>query len=408
MTTRLIREDGQATVMAAVTLPIFCGFLGLALDVGSFYTARQHMQAAADAAAQAAILELKRGHTTSMLDAAIDAIESNGVDAGDVTMNYPPKAGQHIGDGKYVEVIVGETVPTMFVRFVLPKNSFGVSGRAVAGLSGLPPAGVFILNRSRARSLEVSGGSSLTSDLDVWVSSSSSSAVSVGGGSCINARAVGVTGGYEPGCYSSTPIPGMVPDADPLASLTPPSVGACTAVNLTVKKQTTTLDPGVYCGGLDINTNSNVTLRPGVYVMRGGGFNVKQSDVNGAGVVIYITDDAMHEPAGVSIDSNATVRLSAPATGPHAGVVVFYDRALTPQTVPFSVHSSAQTRFEGTIYALNQHLDFLGGTKDNDMPPWTIMVADTVRIHGGSDLRIPADFDRSAVPSPLTSGVIVE
>ena len=406
---RLTGEKGQATVMAALTLPVICGFLGLALDVGSFYAEKRKIQTAADASAKAAVLELKRGKRTSMLTAATAAAADYGLGGGAVTMNFPPTSGQYIGNQKYVEVIIGQQIPTMFMRFMVSGSTVEVRGRAVAGLDGLPPAGLFILSRTRARALEVSAGSELTSDLDVWVSSNSASGVSVTSGSCMTAPGIGVTGGYEGSCFSSTPVIGMIPDEDPLADLPPPQFSGCDYVDLEVKHQTVTLAAGVYCGGVDISTNAVVQLAPGVHVMRGGGFRVSSnSTVSGTGVVIYNTGDVTYPAGNISFANNSDIALSAPSSGALAGVLFFFDRSLAAQSVVISISSSADTHLEGTIYALKQHCEVQSGTKSNNLAPWMIMVCDTLSVSGGSRLNIPADFDTSSVPSPIRAPVLVE
>ncbi|HEV8516060.1 MAG TPA: pilus assembly protein TadG-related protein [Candidatus Limnocylindrales bacterium] len=63
---------------------------------------------------------------------------------------------------------------------------------------------------------------------------------------------------------------------DPLAGLPPVNVGSLTVrsgAHLQVgPNQQTILQPGVYTGGIEVRNNSTLLMRPGIYVMNGGGF----------------------------------------------------------------------------------------------------------------------------------------
>ena len=404
----LRRESGQVTILVAISMPVFCGFLGLALDVGSFYTSRQRMQSAADASARAAILELKRGSPDTMLAAATAAADANGFDSG-VDMNFPPESGPNAGNTNFVEVIIDGDVPTMFARMLIPAASAEVRARAVAGLAAVPPAGIYVLNPTEPRALEVGTESSVTSGLGVWVSSNHLLGLSVTGASSITAPAIGVTGGFEGEGYSKQPLTGMIPDADPLAHVPAPAVGACNFVNMKVQFATTTLDPGVYCRGIVVSTNGRVTLRPGVYVLKGTGLDVNNNAfLEGTGVTIYNTGDATFPAGPVLVRGNATMQISAPTSGSLAGVAVFFDRALPLHTANMQVSTSGDTSIEGAVYAPTQRVELLAGTTLTQASPWMLMVADMVRVLARSHLRVPADFVNSDVPSPIRTAVTVE
>jgi hypothetical protein len=405
----LRRDSGQVTILVAISMPVFCGFLGLALDVGSFYTSRQRMQSAADASARAAILELKRGSPETMLAAATAAADANGFSSG-LDMNFPPESGPNVGNTNFVEVIIDGDVPTVFARMLIPETSAQVRARAVAGLSAIPPAGIYVLNRTEPRALEVGTESSVTSGLGVWVSSSHHLGLSVTGASSLTAPAIGVTGGFEGAGYSEAPLTGMIPDADPLAHLpAPASGGACNFVNTKVQFATETLNPGVYCRGIIVSTNGRVTLRPGVYVLRGTGLDVNNNAfLAGTGVTIYNTGDATFPAGPVLVRGNATMQVSAPTSGSLAGVAIFFDRALPLHTANMQVSTSGDTTIEGAVYAPTQRVELLAGTTLTQSSPWMLMVADMVRVLARSQLRVPADFANSDVPSPIRTAVTVE
>src|SRR2546430_377490 len=72
------RDAGYVGVAVAGSLIMFCGFLGLATDVGMIYFNKGRLQAAADSGAIAAARELDRGNTSLVTSAATYDVTSNG------------------------------------------------------------------------------------------------------------------------------------------------------------------------------------------------------------------------------------------------------------------------------------------------------------------------------------------
>src|SRR5258708_16265128 len=124
---------GQVLVIVAMGILVLRAFVGLAIDLGQFWSVRRHMQTAADAAAVAGAAALRRSGSPS--DAATAASSTNGFANGTndvtVTVNNPPSAGVYAGNTGYVEVIVSQPQPTYFMR-VLGYTSIPVSTRSVA------------------------------------------------------------------------------------------------------------------------------------------------------------------------------------------------------------------------------------------------------------------------------------
>ena len=80
------------------------------------------------------------------------------------------------------------------------------------------------------------------------------------------------------------------PASDPYANVALPAFAGCDHNNMSVHN-TVTLDPGVFCNGLQLNAGANVTLNPGVYYIDQGTFHVASgASVTGSGV------DRSHKP----------------------------------------------------------------------------------------------------------------
>src|SRR5262249_15560899 len=134
-----------------------------------------------------------------------------------------------------------------------------------------------------------------------------------------------------------TPTTGVSPITDPLAYLVPPASAPYTCAKDKQDfspKGDSTLDPGVYCGGIQVGSNSNYTLRPGTYILVGGGISTQStnSSIRGTDVFIYNTFDPTSNKSAyktyspIDISANSTVSLKASNTGPYAGILFFEDR----------------------------------------------------------------------------------
>src|SRR5215467_12286597 len=115
---RLKDESGQALIITVLCMSCLFGFAALAADVGVLLKEERLVQAAADSAAVAGALEVNY-HPAGISSAAQAAATQNGFTDGSngatVTVNSPPLNGPHVGGANYVEVIVSQVQPTLFL-----------------------------------------------------------------------------------------------------------------------------------------------------------------------------------------------------------------------------------------------------------------------------------------------------
>src|SRR5262249_61231254 len=87
-------ERGQVLFMTAIVLVALCAVIGLAFDIGYLFDDRRRAHTAADAAALAGAVELKRGDAAGGVAAGQAGAASNGFTDGAsdtaVTVNNPP------------------------------------------------------------------------------------------------------------------------------------------------------------------------------------------------------------------------------------------------------------------------------------------------------------------------------
>jgi hypothetical protein len=153
--------------------------------------------------------------------------------------------------------------------------------------------------------------------------------------------------------------------------------------------------PGVYCGGMYLNNNARVTLKPGVYVLKGGTLNVEgKATLEGTGVTLFLTQGAR-----LNILTTSNISLAAPAAGPTAGVLLFGDADLPP-TSPHLIQSNNAHMLLGTIYLPGATVRIGGANPIADQSPWTAIVAGRVQLDGSAKVVLNSRFDDTDVPLP--------
>jgi hypothetical protein len=319
-----------------------------------------------------------------------------------VVINNPPLSGGFVGNSKYVEVIVTQSLPTAFMQ-ALNINSMSVKARAVGG--PMSPICVYVLNPSAANAFTISGNATFNNTCGIMVDSTSATAMVDGGNACLTATGIYVTGGDSitttcpPVPTPTTGIPAMV---DPLAYVPAPTVGSCDFTNFKASSSQT-ISPGVYCGGITVNGGGVVlTLNPGVYIIAGGGLKVNAgTTIQGTGVTIYNT--AGTQPYGpITLNGGSTINLSAPTSGTYAGILFFADRSMPP--VVNLINGNNSSNIVGALYFPNSILGFSG---NNSSTAYTEIVADTLSIIGNATIN--NDYSSLASGAPIkNAGAIVE
>ena len=193
------------------------------------------------------------------------------------------------------------------------------------------------------------------------------------------------------------------------------------------------LNPGIYYGGWDIGSKVRVTLKPGIYVIAGGGIKIGSSgslDSLAGGsapapVLIYNTDNPVYAsscPAGTrrcqaELNLNAQVALKItglrrdqpcpPVTPavmtdpgcPFGGMVIWYDAAGSQPAGAglVKINGGSELFISGTIYAPRAHVDIAGnsgtncGTGTETQMAAVQIVSWTWDLGGTGDLCMPYD-----------------
>lgn len=362
-------EAGQSTVVVAFAVVVLLSFLALAIDVGYLRYQRRQIQTAADAAALAGASELAYADVTAAAkaDSAANGY-TNGTNGVTVTVNNPPQSGPHTGDSNYVEAIVASPVKSLFAE-AFGVTSTTVSARAVAHL-GSGSSCVISLSPSTSSTLTADNNATVSSACGIVVESSNPNAINCGSGDTMTASYIGVVGGVKNPCtFSPAPVTGIkVPSpADPLASLPKPAVGACNFTGRQTYSPTNcphstpcVLNPGVYCGGIRIQSGAYVTFNPGVYILTSsqspgglsldiGSYVTTNTSATPYGVTFYNTGSGSISCAMVSYTAGQGDSLIAPTTGSYQGILFFQDPGDSAAAEIFG-SAADNTVFQGAYY----------------------------------------------------------
>ena len=429
-------EGGQALVFAALGMTVVVAFMGLAIDVGLLLRARRNAQIAADAAAIAAALDYKYNNSTTSAKTAGQAAATangitNGVGGATVTINAPPVYGPYAGQSGFIEAIVYDPSPTVFMGMLTKVKSFNAGARSVAG-SGSNVGCLWTLAKSGTDVSLTGSGAITASNCDIYDDSSASNALTLTGSGSITAKEVGIVGNYSrtgSGSISPTPVTGISAAADPLASMAAPTIptGTCSS-NCTQSftgSSNNTIGPGTYnsisntgsgtltltAGNYIINGNltntgsgglvlgagnytisgnfqstgsSSITLGSGLYIVGGNLQLTGSGPMTGTGVTFYTE-------GSTTLTGSGNMNLTAPTSGTYNGVLVFQARS---DSDAMSITGSGGDKIQGILYAPAAPLTLTGSGSLNVSLD---MITDSLSVTGSGSI---VDTNYSVITNP--------
>lgn len=418
-------ERGQTSILVAVSLLSLCGMAGFAVDVGTMFRAKRVLQTGVDAGAIAGSAELYYGDWSA---AAKAAAAQNGVTDGTngytVTVNNAPLSGAHVGDIKYVEVIATQAAPTFFMK-LFHISSMSVNARAVAG-NGPGNACILTLDTS-GNDIGLSGsGDLMMQNCGILVNSSSSNALTISNNANLTAQSIGIVGSYTGGTSGNlnpTPVTGVAPGQDPLASrLTKPTYDPTSCLSDPQPNPgngvTVTIGPTVAGGtvcykGLSASGSGTVYLNPGVYVITGGfsqtgSVQLSQTPGTGQGSGSGITFYLAAPNGALSLTGSGSLNLAAPndslctascTPNPYNGILFYQD---PNDSSSMKVGGSNGSNLSGIFYAPKASLSLAGssGAAFN-----VDLVVNTLGLTGTNNLNNYAAINKD---TPLTAPRVVE
>ncbi len=397
---------GGVFVYFAIAAPVLIGLAGASIDIGLWYANKRLAQSAADSAALAGALELRR---TDETDAnAIHADVETAVNL-DATINgYSAGNGDSIvvdtSNSPRVAVTITRPTPGLLSQVVFTEQT-NVAARAVAQ-ADVNDSCIWSLNPSASGAVTVQGNAQVDLGCGVIANSGSGAGINENGTGCLNATEVKVVGGTGGDCINPTAGTGIDPIDDPLAALQAPSYVNPPCINQPPVTgggpNPQFLNPGVYCNQLMINTTRKVILNPGLYVLDGASLSISgNSDVEGTDVSFYLTENG-NVNDDITISGGAKVILSAPSDGPLPGILFYQDRNTTAN-ITHNLTGGADMQLNGIIYFPNTDLNFTGGATLTQSA--SIIIADEVTFTGDVHL---GDFDKAPGNAILGNALMLQ
>ncbi|HEY8564960.1 MAG TPA: pilus assembly protein TadG-related protein [Beijerinckiaceae bacterium] len=386
------RDGNVAVVFALMLLPVVA-MAGFALDYTRATQARSSLQMAADTAAIAAVSAYV---PSNQQREAIARSTFRGM-----AQDAPPNVTVNATAQRAV-VVANARVKPAVIGIVQPEEiAIGARAVAVKVYDGPPPC-ILALSPVVAGAIRLTEGAALTGQGCVLhANSSNSTAIAVE--SHVSLKAAGTC---AVGTITSSQLIEPRPQAycdvmdDPFRALPAPTSTACQfgrGAGHVGPGETRVLDPGVYCDGLDLK--GNVTLKPGLYVVRDGPLAIgPQAKVSGQGVTFYLTGSK----AGLNVKGDA-VSLSAATEGTYRGLLFVQDRNAAAGGKSILSGGEA-TKLLGAIYLPTQSLTLEGApSKGRDgavlSSRFLPIIAEQVKIAGA--VSVAADPSVMTLPRPL-------
>lgn len=390
--------SGNVAIIFALTMPVLLLLMSLAVDYGIALGNRRMLQEAADAASLAGAKELSladanRVNVGAVVDAVVAAYVKNNVKEGAPLVRVQSSVIDVPGQPQQVKVDIGQTMPLAFKQ-----TSIALKVTAVASIIGKPNLCLLALDPDDMGTIYIQQSAAIVGqNCSIFSNSRHSNGVKAFGSSLLSGNVICSAGGFSGGKanYSPPPIPDCPQFSDPLVGRPEPTAAGCSETNLVLTNRTTSLSPGTYCGGLTINGNSSITLKPGIYIMKDGPLFVEgTSKFAGTNAGFYFTGPN----ARLFLDRLTTIDLSAPKDGMMSGILFFGSRSQS--NIQHEILSDNAHNVLGTIYFPSGNLSIDANQPIADKSAYTAIIVGKITANSGPTVYLNTDYSASDVPVP--------
>ncbi len=349
------------------------------------------------------------------LDAAVLAGASHGGDIEDraaaalsfFNANRNPAIGdaeaEFEADSKFVTGVGSATMPTVFA-VLFGRDSIDISVHAQAERSSISVC-LLGLNGSDNGAFDINGNPDFQAqDCAVHANSGSSRAMTQEGRAVAKAGLFSVRGGSRTNNFSPAPKEGRERLADPYAHIPFLRHEVCDEIRSKglVVRSDVTLQPGTYCGGINITGSGvKVTMAPGEYVMVGGPLLVNGNAIlKGREVVVGFTGS----DSTLRVWGNGSVELTSPTSGTYANMQFFQDRndprgrgawvSIGGNGGPTLGNDQSKLSIDGAAYFPTQNFWVYGAAEVQMNSPGLAVVADKIWFQGSAKIVVTSENRR--------------
>ena len=398
-----LRQDRKGVVAIIFGLSLLPAVFatGMAMDYGMAMRAKTSLQAATDAAALAG---------ATLLGASTDARTTLATNV--FNSNLPSfmngKATATVQSTLDNVAVAGHfTLDTSFMRLA-GVNNFDLAANANVLIDTAVTDGsicLLALDSSPYVSGIALGGNSTIADKNCWAWSNSTSNQSLNAWGSSDATAAGfcTAGGvYGSSRFTPAPLTSCAQRPDPFVTLAMPAIGGCEYNSKQYNNGTWTVSPNasgvtVFCNGLDLKPQADVTFPAGIYVIKNGKFSIQaQSTARGTGVMFVFSG----VEAYLEVKGGGNADLKAPVTGTYAGFLMIDNRNDTPE-IATNVTGGGSITLEGIVYQPSRALTIGGNGQINQNSKYFAMVAKNYSLGGTGDLYMKTDYAAAGFPDLL-------
>ncbi|MBM0206183.1 hypothetical protein JNW90_26585 [Micromonospora sp. STR1s_5] len=376
----------------ALGAPVLATIVAAAVDYASAASLKARLQLVADNAALAGVSELDPNSSSTERAAKSRAAA--------VASSAAPAATQ-IVDASTAErsVTVSLSVQKrLFFGGLLTPGILPVSVTAT-GVRGRTAAPCMLaLGPNEPVGIELVGSSSISAPKCLVQANTAQQGITTQGAPNVSALKVCVSGEIG-SAKTNAPAEKCAPASDPYnnrqlraGNLTSPLSKYTGPCDLTDKhianntKVTVSLLPGVYCGGLTIQS-SDVVLAPGLYTMQDGPLAIQGSgSLTGTGVSILLAGS----DAVLDLQGSAKINLEAMQTGPLAGIVIAADTSSSPVLVS-KLQGSVDLTVKGSLYLPKQRIEMQGSPGLKITGASDSLIAQSYKLQGNPDITLASD-----------------
>jgi hypothetical protein len=335
-------RSGNFAVAAALAVVPLATAVGLAVDYSEALRHRAVLQQALDAAVLAGARETDSDTKVKVAQQQFEARAANDWETASNAAFKVDASGLLVGTAQAQHSL------NFGGMFGMGAISLGVRSAAVSAGSSSKVC-ILLVNPTKSQSLLVNSGANLNApNCEIHVRSTANPAAIFNSGTalqvkriCIKGTNIIKNGGANPPAETN-----CAAIADPFAGKLPTlSVGACDYNNQVYNPGNVTLQPGVYCGWTNFNGSGNLTFKPGLYIIKSGGMTFNSGwTVTGTGVTFYLTD----QNATLTFNGNVNTKLSPPASGTYANILMFEPTGLPYTNLP--INGTSGSTLQGLLY----------------------------------------------------------
>jgi len=346
-------RSGSIGVIMAVSLVVLVTAVGAAVDLSQVLRSREFLQGALDQATIRSALTSGSGYVDAGRASLLANLGNTGVDKQAVSSTFTRNSDNSVTGTASITVqltfmgIVGKTETSVSVSAkATPKT--GSSTTAAAG-----DVCILLVSKNSQAFLLNSGATIAAPDCEIHVQSPAGNAAIFNSGTsvtskkiCIKSTSIIDNGGTHPNLEK-----GCTPASDPYASKLPAvTTSNCDFNSRNIDAANYTFEPGVHCGGVNFNNSNTVsTFKPGLYIIKGGDWNV-QGTLNGTDVTFYFADTSKFQ-----FNSGAKTYLKAPTSGTYSGILI-YETSTNAWVSQWPWNDSPGHELSGLIYLPSRQL----------------------------------------------------